>query len=350
MRIPIYTTIENNFDKVYTTWNNYKAGALPLADLATTLNDITGASHSMEHWHRTLTAVDIGVNRNADISEILSAKKQMSIENIKMNKHIKQLAFYDITKESIKECLTSVDTIKYDKMITPNLVLSDDEKVCIISDIHYQGYDKDLHNMFDSMLHTDYTTIVFNGDIIQGYLRESDLYNPLSSPIEQIQGFISIATPYLEHMFYLKKVVIIPGNHDEHRLMKQIVGDINKSFDELLAFMLQLLLPKIEVVYVNEFKVTYRDTEWLVVHGNGHRGEKALRDYYKTGNVMYGHYHNFKLDDIFISLPPACRSNSYEKFLGIPYSETAGYVEVNNDSIVYHCFRVGDYENQIESN
>lgn len=350
MRTPIYVTIERQFDKIQIIWTAYKNGDLSGDELGVKLNEATGATHSMEHWHRTLTAVDLGMSRNPDIAEILTAKKQRSMELVKMNRQVKQLAFYELTRDAIVECIKDEPSYSthldiYEWMKEPRTQLSNG-RVAIVSDIHYQGFDSDLHNLMVEMRDEGLTEVIFNGDIIQGYLRESDLYNPVSSPIEQLQNFVAIVTPYLKEMHEqgLKKVVIMPGNHDEHRLMKQIIGDMNKSFDELLAFMLQLSIPTLDIIYSATTTVEHRDKDWLVVHGNGHRGEKALRDYYISGGVMYGHYHNYKVDDRFVSLPAACRSNSYEKFLGIPNSETAGFVVVTNSIIEYRHFKVGDNE------
>lgn len=343
MRTPIYVTIERQFDKIQTIWTAYKNGEMSGEELGVKLNEATQASHSMEHWHRTLTAVDLGMSRQPELADILTAKKQRSMELVKMNRQVKQLAFYDLTREAIVECLTDEHLSIYEWMKTPETRLSKG-RVAIVSDIHYQGYDDDLHNLMAEMSDEGLTEIIFNGDIIQGYLRESDLYNPIASPIDQLKKFVSIVTPYLKEMQVqsLRKVVIMPGNHDEHRLMKQVIGDMNKSFDELLAFMLQLSIPQLDIIYSATTTVEHRDKDWLVVHGNGHRGEKALRDFYTSGAVMYGHYHNFKIDDRFVSLPAACRSNSYEKFLGIPNSETAGFVVVTNGLIEYRYFRVGE--------
>lgn len=329
------------WDEIGQPWTLYKNKIIGREEYTVTCNEILESNYAFENLYRCMCAIDVGImigkNQGTDLQDILVARKLNAMTRQEVNKSVNVLAQRSVLKELLEGLienplnLEELPKYKHDEE-TPY------ETIAFIADTHYNGNKEELEHLLDSLYRKcESQTVIFAGDSIQGYLRISDMTNPTVKPIEQVKEMAEMIVNWLNQDEFVKRVIFLPGNHGEHRLEKGMFGEFNSSFEEILAMLINGHVEQ-DVFFQKEVELNISGQEVLVTHGDGFKGEKRLREHYahsKYDKIIYGHYHEFKVDSRFVSLPPSCFGGSFSKSLGHPSSERA-FVEISTDwDIVY---------------
>ncbi len=200
-----------------------------------------------------------------------------------------------------------------------------------LSDFHYINDDMKVDKVLaDVYSRTGEHVMVLTGDIIQGFLRVDDYFNEEWDPVIQMTKFSNRFIQRLDTT-KTKKLIILPGNHDEVRLSTGHKGVKAPTFVGMLKAML-------DIKYGAEFSEvldSYLCGEYRVYHGHQFRGKNAIKKWNEnTGEkLIHAHLHHFYINGDIIGLPALSDPNSYEKSIGEAPNKLE-YVIINESGFI----------------
>ena len=323
-------------------YNNFAKTKLQKEEvLEKELNNIFRTNFSFEEW---LNYIDVLVKNDK-----INKKENKRIENgaIKLNVNRKKAnldatrtnriynhyARLDILKEEIRSIIKSdVDhkPISFEKLKKGNI------NYVFFSDFHYQNQEQNkiIEKSFLKMYQEcdNNICLILTGDIIQGCLRINDILNGNWNPIEQTINFCKTFLQFIDTK-KIKKIIILPGNHDELRLsaLKEYKGIDNPSITFLIKEFINAKYENLAEVK-KEWKININDKEYLVYHGHQFKGKNAIKkyaDYNRDKFIIHAHLHHYYLNDNIIGLPSLALQNEYEFSLGIAPNKPAFLVLKN---------------------
>ncbi len=200
------------------------------------------------------------------------------------------------------------------KPIKTKTLVGNDIPHVFLSDFHYIDDDSKVDNVLqDVYSRTGEHVLVLTGDIIQGFLRVDDYFNEQWDPVVQMTSFSNRFIQRLD-VTKTRKVVIIPGNHDEVRLSTGHKGTKAPTFVGMLKAMLDIKFGE----DFSEVTDCYTLGEHRVYHGHQFKGKNAIKKWcMNTGEkIIHAHLHHFYIDGDIIGLPSLSDPNSYEKSIG----------------------------------
>lgn len=329
--------IKEHFNETYPIWQEYKSGLIDRTTMATSINAIMSSTHSHEHLYRSFSSIDLGMSLNSpDVAAVAIETAKKRTEVARLGKQIRQLAWAELGVKALQEL--AITPIQFDEELIFSTPTMQGEGVCIASDIHFRGKAEELVDLLQGISNTGCKSVLFNGDIIQGFLRDNDFYNPTINPLDQATQFVAIVTQWLndEVAAHIEEVIILPGNHDEIRHSQNIKGGLNCSYAQVIASMLEANTKKV-VRFTKKAELQFRGEVYTVIHGDGFRGINAIKNYYGNSPVIHGHYHNLQIEGNRVSLPSCCSGNSYEKSLGItPTPPAIAVIKENSLEVIYY--------------
>lgn len=257
--------------------------------------------------------------------------KRINRLSLEARKQIQDIDFMESFNEMVKETLQHSEQYVPDESLRQHVYVEDLDNTCrvFLSDVHYmegdgQRLEDIMLNVFNETIKEHNVELIFNGDIIQGCLRESDIIDGNLRIDKQAKQFADIIIACLStYDNNVKAITFIPGNHDRINITKSYDGN-TPSMITLVDSILTYAMPHLNIKTVRELNFN----NCKVIHGDQFRGKKAIKEYYAFTNytIYHAHYHHHYVDGNVIGLPSLSEPNEYEKSLGIKPNVPSYYV------------------------
>jgi metallophosphoesterase superfamily enzyme len=310
------------------------------------LNKHYGLNYSFATWSRAISLIldvkDILHVENTIFEDVIKLKldrKKISNEKVALNRLYTEISRKELLVDKFYEYQNNEPVFNgtYDSI--DNTFKED--TLMFVSDTHYDG---DMDNLSRAMgfvksnlklaLNGNTVKLFITGDIIQGYLRIDDILNEQWDPVKQSVEFTQCFIQYLgEFKNRCLEIILIPGNHDELRVVNGLKGVNNPT---VMSYFYALLKSEgFNVVLTDEYVGSIKGNTYKVIHGHTHFGKNAIKKYNQNENykLFHAHLHHFYVSENIVGLPSLAKSNSYEKALGIKEGSRGILVYEANDNI-----------------
>jgi hypothetical protein len=230
----------------------------------------------------------------------------------------------------------------------------DETSLMFVSDIHYSGDKVGLsktlsfvEGVLKSHLELGSVKLFLTGDVIQGYLRIDDILNEQWDPVKQSVEFTQcFIQQFSKHKDKDVELILIPGNHDEIRVINGLKGVNNPT---IMSYVYAILQSEgFNVTLTDEYIGSMNNNVYKVIHGHTHFGKNAIKKYNQNENykLFHAHLHHFYVSENIVGLPSLAEPSDYEKALGIKETNRAVLLYQANDSteVLKEVTMKGDYE------